>query len=438
VKENTVATKKPTSMVTELSLPRDVPFDRIFLDPNNPRIAPKNPPGYDKPEELFDESRQPQLEEAVRGVYEVEKLENSIKAQGWVPIDAVIVWSHPKKPDYYVVVEGNTRIVALRSLRRRLDAETKKLDKLKKTPQPFEDLLTEQSAIVKRLQDIKAQTDTLRVFPVGATTIAELEQTLPRLLGVRHVTHAKEWKPYPTNLYILSLYERMFRNKHGLEVPLALEESLIRAVGDIFSLSAPETRRSIQAASAFTHFKLKYEDQLPEGQKFLDSDQYFFEEILDRPYAREKFGFSKDKLKLDAEYAEALFKWAFSKPRFGKNAADDDAEEKNTNVFYKAESIRAWANMARYDSKNKTSFAAQLDVDKPDQAPSLRSIELEYAQHQQQTSPIHALEQVRKAFKEIKAETLISQQEHLEPILRDIEKQAQFYLKMMNALPHES
>jgi hypothetical protein len=425
-----MATKKPSSMVAELSPPKDVSFEKIFLDPNNPRIAPTNPPGYNNLDALFDPDLQPGLEDSVRNVYEVGKLEDSIKAQGWVPIDAVIVWEHPKKPDFYVVVEGNTRIVALRSLRRRLDVEVKKLEKLKSTPQPFEDVVREQEGVVKRLKDIKAQTDSLRVFPVGATSIAELEQTLPRLLGVRHVTHAQDWKPFPTNLYILSLYERMFREKHGTKGDLKLEDELIRAIGDIFSLSAPETRRAIQAASAFTHFKARYEDQLPSGEKFLDSDHYFFTEILDHPYARDKFGFAKDKLKLQPEFADALFKWAFSKPRTTKGGDDD---EKNQNVFYKAESVRAWCNVAKYDTKKKTTFASQLDPEKPDLAPSLRAVEFEVSQHREQTSPVDVLSMVNKALKEIKADTLASQQDHLKPILQEIASQVSMYLAMMNA-----
>lgn len=427
------AKKKPISMVTELRAPIDVRLDRIFLDPNNPRIAPKNAPGYDNLEILFDEEAQPSLEDRVRAVYEVSKLEDSIKAQGWVPIDAVIVWEHPNKPGYYVVVEGNTRIVALRSLRKRLETETKKLEKLNKVPQPFAEIVKDQEAVVNRLKDIKAQTDTLKVHPVGATSIVELEQTLPRLLGVRHVMHAQDWKPYPTNLYILSLYERMFRDKFGQKPELRLEEDLVRSVGDIFSLGVPDTRRKIQAASAFTHFKAAYEDKLPEGEKFLDSDHYFFEEILDKPYAREKFGFTKDKLKLPQESAEALFKWAFSEPRNKRD--DDEGDERNPNVFYKAESIRSWAKIATYDLKKKTSFASQLDVEKPDQAPSLRAIELEQGQHRAQTSPVDTLSVVSKALKEIKADTLVSQQDHLEPILREILAHVQMYLLMIEAVP---
>ena len=32
--------------ITELQGAKTVPFDKIYLDPNNPRIAPEDPPGY--------------------------------------------------------------------------------------------------------------------------------------------------------------------------------------------------------------------------------------------------------------------------------------------------------------------------------------------------------------------------------------------------------
>jgi hypothetical protein len=34
----------PTSTSEELFAAKTVPFDRLFLDPNNPRIAPEDPP----------------------------------------------------------------------------------------------------------------------------------------------------------------------------------------------------------------------------------------------------------------------------------------------------------------------------------------------------------------------------------------------------------
>ncbi len=415
---------KPTAELQDAKL---VPFDRIFLDPNNPRIAPETPPGYDDPDKLFDQDLQDQLVKRVRDVYDVPKLEESIVTHGWVPIDSIIVFEHPKKKGYFVVVEGNTRTVALRELRTsRLDRERKKLEKIKKAPGMAEEL-KEQEETVQRIEDVVASTEMLRVFPVTAKTVEQLQSVLPRLLGVRHITHAHEWKPYATNLYILSLYNRLFRQRHGDKVKLALEDDLVRAVAEMVSLDVGKTRRNIQAASAFTYFKREYEDQLPEGERFTEEDHYFFELILQNPYPKEQFGMTKDKLRLPPEAETVLFQWAFSKPH---NRSDED----NENIFYKAESIRSWNQMARYDGQKLTNFAKQLDVSAPEEARPIRVVEAEFLQHKTQRTPIDAISSLLKALQDLKVETLISQKEHLGPIL---DKAAEFignYQQVLKAL----
>lgn len=404
-----------------------VSFDKIFLDPNNPRIAPENPPGYNDDKALFDNGLQEKLEARVRAVYDVANLEDSILAHGWVPIDSIIVWEHAKRPGHHIVVEGNTRTVALRALRgERLDRERKKLEKLKKTPTRFGEELRLQQDMVDRLEKIVSQTDQLRVFPVAAKSVEELQAILPRLLGVRHISHAREWKPYATNLYILSLYERLFRARHGDKIPLRLEDDLINQVASMVSLGGTKARRNIQAASAFTHFKRDYEDKLPEGEALSDEDHYFFELILQNAYPKEQFNVTKDSLRLPKESEEVLFQWAFSKPRSGK-------EEDNENVFYKAESVRLWNQMATYDGKSGTNFAKQLDVDAPEEARPIRVIEAEFLQHKTQRTPIDALTSLLKALQDLKVDTLVSQQEHLTPILERIAQLISRYQKMMKA-----
>jgi len=418
----------PSTSISELQDARLVPFDSIFLDPNNPRIAPETPPGYADAAALFDPDMQRALEERVRQVYDVANLEESILTHGWVPIDSIIVWEHPKQPGSYVVVEGNTRTVALRTLRtERLERERKKLDRLKKNPSRFQEELRVQQDIVDRLEAILEQTNQLRVFPVAAKAPDDLQAVLPRLLGVRHITHAQDWKPYATNLYILSLYERLFRKRYGEEGALRLEDDLVNAVSAMVSLGATKTRRNIQAASAFTHFKRDYEDRLPEGESFSDEDHYFFELILQNAYPKEQFGVSKDSLRLPKESEEVLFQWAFSQPRSGK-------EEDNENIFYKAESVRLWNQMATYDGKSGTNFAKQLDVNAPDEARPIRVIEAEFLQHKTQRTPIDALTALLKALQDLKVDTLVSQQEHLEPILAKIAQHISSYQKMMDAV----
>ncbi|WP_020163925.1 hypothetical protein [Methyloversatilis discipulorum] len=414
--------------INDLQDAKLVPFDKIHLDPNNPRIAPESPPGYLDDNALFAEDLQQSLEERVRAVYDVANLEDSILAHGWVPIDSIIVWEHSHRPGHYIVVEGNTRTVALRTLRgSRLERERKKLEKLKKAPSRFEEELRVQQDLVDRLENIASQTDQLRVFPVAAKSVDELQAILPRLLGVRHISHAREWKPYATNLYILSLYERLFRARHGDKVALRLEDDLVNEVASMVSLGGTRARRNIQAASAFTHFKRDYEDRLPEGEALSDEDHYFFELILQNAYPKEQFNVNKDSLRLPKESEEVLFQWAFSKPRSGK-------EEDNENIFYKAESVRLWNQMATYDGKCGTNFAKQLDVNSPDEARPIGVIEAEFLQHKTQRTPIDALTSLLKALQDLKVDTLLSQQEHLTPILDRIAHQVARYQKMMKAV----
>jgi hypothetical protein len=413
--------------ISELQEAKLVPFDKIYLDPNNPRIAPEPPPGYDHPETLFADELQDSLERRVRAVYDVSNLEESILTHGWVPIDSIIVWEHPNTPGHFIVVEGNTRTVALRALRgERLEKEKKKLEKLKNTPNRFAEDRKVQEQTVERLEELVQKTSMLRVFPVAATSVADLQAILPRLLGVRHITHAREWKPYATNLYILSLYERLFRKRHGENGDLRLEDDLVNQVGHLVSLGGTKTRRNIQAASAFTHFKRDFEDRLPEGAEFSDEDHYFFELILQNAYPKEQLGVTKDALRLTQESEEVLFQWAFSKPRSGN-------EDSNDNILYKAESIRLWNQMATYDTKKSTHFAKQLDVNAPEEARPIRIIEAEFLQHKTQRTPIDALTTLLQALQDLKVESLVSQQEHLGPILEKVSQLVTSYQKMMKA-----
>lgn len=419
----------PAPFMPELLDSTLVPFDRIYLDPNNPRIAPETPPGYEDPDALFNAPLQLQLVETVNKVYDVPNLEDSIFAHGWVPIDAIIVWEHPARPGHYVVVEGNTRIVALRQLRNtRLEQERAKLAKAQKNPTRFKEEIAQAQDAVTRLETIQRATDQLRVYPVASRSAQELRDSLPRLLGVRHITHARQWEPYATNLYILSLYERAFREKYGEDARLELKTDLVKEVGQKVSLKELKTRRNIQAASAFTHFKRDFEGRLPEGEELTGKDHYFFEQILTSAYPRDQFAFHNDSLRLSPESEDVLYQWAFSKPRADNN------EEENPNIFYKAESIGLWGKMATYDGKHGTQFSKQLDVNFPEQARPIRVVEAEFLHHKAQRTPIDALSSLISALGDLKVDTLISQQEHLSPMLDEIALLVERYRKMIKVI----
>ena len=237
-----------TSKFSDLDQPITIQFDRIFIDPNNPRIAEERDTRYDQPDEIFDPDLQKALTERTYDVYNAKKLEDTIVAQGWIPIDPIIVWEHPGRRGHYVVVEGNTRTSVLRTIREStLPREQAKLERFEKRRKAPAEEVQRQKRHVARLKSIIDGTDILTVYPVNASTTEELEKRLPRVMGVRHISHAQQWGPYAQNLYILSLYRRLFAERYGADMPLRLEQDLIERVASMVSLGETKTRRNIQA-----------------------------------------------------------------------------------------------------------------------------------------------------------------------------------------------
>src|SRR4029079_10859458 len=162
---------------------------------------------------------------------------------------------------------------ALRAIRREHDRELKRLAKAKSRDLPTEmAVVQELEETVEALPRVFAGTRDLEVFPVAAPSAEELFRSLPRLLGVRHISHAQQWKPYATNVYIYSLYKQIFEENYG-EERLRLEEPLLREAGALVSLPSFKVRRAVQAVVAFNRFRAAWEDRLPQGERFTDLDQ---------------------------------------------------------------------------------------------------------------------------------------------------------------------
>jgi hypothetical protein len=418
-------------MAADLSPPKKVSFGSLYLDPNNPRLGDENGPGYDSPTALLNEETQQRLEAEILRLYPINDLITAILGQGWVPVDPIIVWEHPKKRGACLVVEGNSRTTALRSIRRRHSDARAKLEKFRKRKDIDPEQLSEQKLLVKQYAHVVAATEEITVFPVTARTVKDLKEMLPRLLGVRHITPAHGWGPRATNLYVYSIYKQMFQVAHPNK-PLTIDKDLVKRTAEQVSLGPTVARRRIQAAAAFKHFKANYEDRLPENQKFEDEDHYFFENILAVRYASDQFGFKDGDLHLEKDKEDILFKWAFAKPRTRHSA------EKNPNILPTPEDIRLWGQIARYDQANRTNFARSLDVADPDNAISMRQIQVEYLNNQGQQSPIDILSSLMKVLKEMPVDVLRSQGSHLRPMLQELGKTSGEYLKLLETAMKKS
>lgn len=412
----------------DMGKPFELPLDQIALDPNNPRIAPKPAPGYADPDAIFDPTLQARLVVEVYDKYKAADLEASIIEQGWTPVDQILVWEHSSGKGH-IVVEGNTRVSLLKKLPDRLEKEEKRLDRLVKAGAP-QSQVNPQKVLIGKIKQLIADTRTVTVYPVIASDAAQLRVKLPRLLGVRHVMPAKGWGPYATNLYIISLYESAYYDKHGEDEPLRLEQSILDQIATELPLKPDQIRKDIQAVSAFSHFRLNYEERIEAaGNKLGDGDQYFFDNILASKHARDEFGFTADRLELSEEGEEALFQWAFSKPR---ETTGDDPDAINENVLQKAEDIRLWQKIARYDAKSgTTNLARRLSIATPEDATPVWRLGREADSHREQNTPIKALNDLLTGLKQIKLDTLIAQGEHLRPMLDQAVNQIGKYIKFI-------
>ena len=66
--------------------------DQLFLDPNNPRLAREQRPGYTQLDEFLTPQAQAELQRQLRHRYRVTGLVSTIVSMGWLPVDAILVW----------------------------------------------------------------------------------------------------------------------------------------------------------------------------------------------------------------------------------------------------------------------------------------------------------------------------------------------------------
>ena len=411
-----------------LKAPVAVPIEQLYPDPNNPRLAMEEAPGYADPAALFDEVIRKQIfEELGDTAYDVEGLVEAIVGQGWMPIDRIIVWHHPDESDKGVVVEGNRRRLALERIRGpELDKARKKLARMeaKSTSYPAHEV-EQQRTLVAHLEAIAADTNRLEVVPINAATVAELEHKLPRVLAVRHITGAKMWGNYAEDIWLLNRFHQLFVDKHG-NAAAFWDPEVIQRVGEEASLSEVKTKRQLKAASWFSHFRAEWEDNLPEGEEFKKTDYYLFENISRKPSVRQWLTVDDNALNLPAEAEKVLFQWVFSKPR-GKTADD------NPNVFYRHENVLLWDQMKRYDDDNGTSFASRFDVENPDDAPTMHEVEAEWLMHKARKKPHAVLDDLLRRLAEITADTLANEGQVIRMQLAQVAEYAAKYIKMIDA-----
>ena len=192
-------------------------------------------------------------------------LKKSIRTNGFLPVDRIIVQSYPHAEDTYVVVEGNRRVAAMRWLKE--DVASGALE-----------------------EDEPVVTD-IECIPV--LEIAD-EEDAPRfrakLMGIRHVSGIREWGGYQRAKLVAAL-----RDEHGLEAG---------EIADQLGMSATEVNRRYRAYNSLQQMS-EHEDYA----EFASPDMYpLFHEAVSLPVVREWVGWDEENWCFeDTERLEQLY-----------------------------------------------------------------------------------------------------------------------------------
>ena len=405
-----------------------VPLEDLYLDPHNPRLAPDDAPGYDNPSAIFEPGMQMKLQEAMEDGNDLESLEQAIVGQGWMPIDAIVVWHHSDEPGKYIVVEGNRRLSTLRRVRDRLVREADKLARMRsKGAKTYaKSTIDEQTQLVSQLEAIIDDTNNLDVLPLEAKDLAQLRERLPRVLAVRHISGPRKWGNYAADVWLLDRYAQLYEDDFPGE-DLKWKPDLIHQVADEASISAVKAKRQLKAASCYSHFKAEYETELPADQDFVPPDYFLFVNIVKSPWLRDRFGLGEDDIHLGEDGERAIFAWSFQKPHLNLSV------DENENVFSAHRHVSLWHKMKQYDDVNHTTFAQRFNVDDPTSAPRMVDVEVDYMNHKQRRNPAEVIDQLLSRLGEIKAETITREGRFLRVQVEALDELTSKLLKMIDA-----
>jgi len=249
-----------------------VSIDAILLDPNNPRLIDLDPGAGRVTDSRVAEGgvQEHVFEQMLERSLDVRPLKRSIRQLGFLRMDKIVV--RPIDADQFVVVEGNRRVAAVKSLLR--DHETGR------------DTLSDE--LVEQLHDMEV------LILRAPATEAVTDQWL--LQGLRHISGVKAWGPYQRAKALEALVEQM-----GYNLADAAE-----AVG----LGPVKARRALESLSALEQMG----EDVAYGEAAAPDMYSYFEEVIKRPVLRDWLGWrpmedSRDSGFDNTERVELFYSW---------------------------------------------------------------------------------------------------------------------------------
>ena len=240
--------------------PRTLRVHDLLLDPNNYRFL--NNPDYRK--KLSKRYHHQSAQDATlrmleRGhEYQLHALRESILTNGYVPIERVIVIPYKHAPTTkYLVVEGNRRVAALKTLLR--DAKEGSID-----------LTTSQMKEFSRIP--------CAILEAEGPSLCDAERVI---MGIRHIAGPREWGAYQQAQLIYELVEEQNREFTG--------------IAQHIGLSRVEVGRRYRALKALKTM----EDDDDYANEAKTEFYRLFHELVSLPKVRSRFGWNQDKAEFD-------------------------------------------------------------------------------------------------------------------------------------------
>lgn len=227
--------------------PKEISIDDIILDPNNYRFREEREFRLVPDDKLHLEVNQNKALQRLKP--EIPDLVRSIKSNGFLPVERVVVYEYPHSPGKYVVIEGNRRISSLKQIKDELSQGLFENDAL--------------SGAVAGVPCLIAEGEEIPAFRES-------------LMGIRHVGGIKQWGGYQRAQLIFEL-----RKIHGLDAS---------TVADRVGLSVQEVNRRFRAISALNQM-LSDEEY---GEKADPTMYPLFHEAVALPAVRDWLGWDNE------------------------------------------------------------------------------------------------------------------------------------------------
>ncbi|WP_052262331.1 ParB N-terminal domain-containing protein [Pseudoalteromonas luteoviolacea] len=227
-----------------------VSLDQLMLDPNNYRLAYKGIEPVTSDDQV--ESLQNELEKKL-SKEQLNDLMESILVNGFLDVDRIVVRKLKGSENKYVVIEGNRRTAALKSL--------------------YRDHIDGYIVLSDSLLD---KMSSLSVVLIDAISSEKIDEQFKTLMGIRHVSGPKQW----TGVQRAKLVDDLFK----LGKPA-------NEVGKLLGISGIEANRRRNGYLAY----LQMASDSKYGEYIQPKHYALLLEFVSNKYAREWFGWKDGK-----------------------------------------------------------------------------------------------------------------------------------------------